>query len=83
MTLIKDENQNIANVDTLTVAQDFGSGNQPIYIGRATPGTPKSSSGWQIMKITYDGNKQTDIQWASGNAKFDKKWTERKNYTYS
>jgi len=81
--IIMDENQNKANVDTLTQAMDYQGGMQPVYIGRATPGTAKSAAGWQIQKLTYSGNHVTDVQWASGTAKYDKVWDSRESYTYS
>lgn len=66
----------------LTMAIEY-SGNNPIYVGEAAPGTPKSSSAWRIKKITWSGSNPTDIQWADGTAEFTKEWDERSNYTYS
>jgi len=65
-----------------TVAIEY-IGNNPIYIGEAKPGTPKSAVGWRIKKITYDGNNPIDIQWASGTKTFDKIWDNRADYSYS
>jgi len=82
--LIGDELGNINNVDTVTVVLENRSDGQPLYRGRASPGTAKSATGWQIQKFIYDDNGfLTDIQWAEGNAKFTKIWDDRAGYTYS
>lgn len=60
------------------------SGTNVIYIGEAQPGSATSSAVWRIKKLTYNAqNMVTDIQWAGGNAKFDKIWNNRASYTYS
>lgn len=69
--------------DCLTQTQELNANNQPIYIGEAEPGTLKSESGWRIRKMTYSGYSMTDIQWANGDAKFDKTWDDRASYSYS
>jgi len=59
--------------------------NNAIYLGHATPGTLKSEAKWRIKKMTYDvSNNCTDVQFASGDSKFDKVWNDRATaYTYS
>lgn len=59
------------------------------YIGYARPGTPDSSSRWQIIKFSYDGSSRLTgnsfPQNTSGNPsnKYEFEWDERENYTYS
>ena len=66
------------------IAIEYDANGNPIYIGKALPGTAKTASGWQIMKITYDANgNATDIQWAGGSDAFDKIWNDRATYAYS
>jgi hypothetical protein len=52
------------------------------YVGKAQPGTLPSSQFWQIFKIDTSVSPLTDIEWASGNAKFDKVWDDRTTYNY-
>jgi len=61
---------------------------QPVYHGRAAPGTAVATAGWIIIKYTYDGTGAvTDIQYAdsaNGNAdNFSLKWSLRATYTYA
>jgi len=67
----------------LTQKIENNSSSQPVYIGKALPGTEVGSAGWQIQKITYSGGVVTDVQWASGTSKFDKVWDDRASYSYS
>jgi len=67
----------------LTQCIAYTTDNQPEYIGEAVPGTAKGSLLWRIKKLTYTGNYATDVQWASGDANFDKEWDERAGYAYS
>jgi hypothetical protein len=53
------------------------------YLGIALPNVATSSSGWQIRKMIYSGSDVVAILFAEGNSDFDKKWTERANYSYS
>lgn len=74
------------NVDGVryTVALDFLSGTNPIYIGLAQVGSPKASTVWQIRKLTFDGsNNVTDIQYAGGTAAFTSAWDNRASLSYS
>lgn len=67
-----------------TQAMENNANGQPVYVGRAAPGTAQDAAGWQIQKFTYSGNAIVKIEWADGNAEFDKKWTLRATaYTYS
>ena len=67
-----------------TSAFEYDANKNPIYIGRAEIGTPKSSTGWAIMKLTFDvNNNPTDIQWADGVDSLSKVWNNRASYTYS
>lgn len=65
----------------LTVTVEY-SGGDPIYVGRAKPGTAKSSTGWQIMKLTWSGSDLTDVKWAESTNKFIHEWDERAGYSY-
>ena len=59
------------------------SGTNAEYIGIALPGTADSSAGWQIRKVTYNGdNNPTDIDFANNSTKFDKSWDDRSSYSY-
>ena len=55
----------------------------PIYIGKARAGTLTSESFWQIMKLTWDGNDCTDVQFADSVTTFTKEYDERASYTYA
>lgn len=67
-----------------TVALDFVSGLNPIYIGLAEVGTAKSAAFWQIRKLTFDGsNNVTDIQYAGGTAAFNAIWDNRAGLSYA
>lgn len=67
-----------------TVAIEYDDCNNAIYVGEAAPGTAKDKAAWRIKYLTYDAsNNCTDVQWASGNAHFDKVWNDRANYSYS
>jgi len=55
----------------------------PEYIGYAEPGTADGAQTWQIRKLTYVNMRVTAINFASGDANFDKEWDERTGYTYT
>lgn len=68
----------------LTVALDYVSGSNPIYIGIAAPGSSQASAVWQIRKLMYDGSSNpTDIQYAGGSTAFTNVWTNRASFSYS
>lgn len=67
---------------------DYVGGTNPIYIGKAQPGTATSDPLWQICKLTFDvNNNVTAIQYAIGAASaygsFDYIWDNRASLTYS
>ncbi|MFA5407114.1 MAG: hypothetical protein WC307_07180 [Candidatus Nanoarchaeia archaeon] len=63
---------------------DYESGENPIYVAKAKPGTSTSAASWSIMKITWDvNNNPTAIEWADGTNSNDKYWTSRGDYSYS
>lgn len=67
-----------------TTAIEYDGNNNAIYVGEAAPGTAKSTAAWRIKYLTYDANNNcTDVQWASGNAAFDKIWDDRATFSYS
>ena len=55
---------------------DTGTTASTTYIGEAAPGTPTSSAGWRIQRITVNGT-TTTIDWAGGGSKFDAIWDNR------
>jgi hypothetical protein len=67
----------------LTQAMAYTGAGMTEYVGKAEPGTAQSMTGWQIMKLTYSGTNVIKIEWASGNANFDKIWDSRAGYVYS
>lgn len=59
------------------------SGANPIYIGRAVPGTLKSAPSWQIQLLTWSGANVIDIQFANGSLLFNQIWDNRAGLSYS
>ena len=55
------------------------------YICEADPSVAiTAETGWRIRKLIYDGSKfNTQVLWANGTTKFDKKQTSYASYTYS
>ena len=54
------------------------------YIGKAPPGTPEATAGWQVKRIDLtDTGGDVEILWAGGNAEFTNTWTGRLGYTYT
>lgn len=79
-----DSSGNIINVEPrYTVAMEYDTNNNPIYIGKAPMGTAKSENGWRLQKLTYSGSNLTDVQYADGNDSFDNVWDNRASYSYS
>lgn len=77
---------------TITVEEKFiqkieyQSGNQPLYLGEAAPGTGVDEDGWRIQLFEYgDGNNSppTGILFAGGEASFRNRWGARSGYEYS
>lgn len=81
-----------------TIARDYGSplisridntggnsGQEVLYLGEADPGAATSAAKWRIRKFLYDSGTDnvSEINWASGNDKFDKVWDNRTTYSYS
>ena len=77
--------QAVETQDNYTTLIDYDGGTNPIYVGKAAPGTATSAlTGWSIKKITWDGSDNpTAVKWASGTVGFDKEWDERASYVYS
>jgi hypothetical protein len=67
----------------LTQAIVYNVSNLAEYIGFTLPGTSKAEPKWLIKKLTYSGNYVTDIQFANGEAKFNKVMNSYNLYTYS
>lgn len=49
------------------------------YVGYAPVGSSEDEAKWMIFRVDDNGN----VYYAEGNAKFNKKWSERTSYTYS
>jgi hypothetical protein len=71
--------------DNYVTLIDWDGGTNPIYIGKAKPGTATSATtGWSIKKFTWDANNNpTAIEWANSTETFDKEWDERTTYAYA
>jgi len=68
----------------LIIEIDYSAGTNPIYLGKAVPGTLTSETGWQIFKCAWDANNNlTSKLAANGTNNYDKEWDERATYTYS
>jgi hypothetical protein len=52
------------------------------YKGEAVPGTQETSTLWRISKVEIASDSDVTTTWASGNAEFDKAWSQRLTYTY-
>lgn len=77
--------QGAAAESTLPLARrvDFV-GETLIYRGTSLPGTLDATNGWRIEEITFVGAEEdVEIRWASGDANFDKVWTDRAMYAYT
>ena len=75
---------NQPEVPDFKVRMAYNSDGRQEYIGKAAPHKLETDAAWQIIKITYDSDgRQTEINFASGNDKLDKKWSARAGYTYA
>jgi hypothetical protein len=54
-----------------------------IYKGEAPVGSPESTATWRIRKLDISIEGDVKETWATGNANFDKLWTDRLTYIYS
>jgi len=69
--------------DYFTIRTEYDGNNNPVYIGRAEPGTENTEAKWQIRKLLYDGsNNCTHILFAEGSWKFRYRWSSRAVYDY-
>jgi len=57
-------------------------GDNIIYLGQAKPGKAEDANAWQILKMTYDGDNITDVDFANSDNEFVYKWSLRTTYTY-
>ena len=65
------------------VRMEYDASDNPIYIGKALPGTAGTASAWQLKYLTYDASGNCiAIQYAGGTEDFLFKWTLRASYTY-
>lgn len=62
--------------------ENDGDGN-PIYVGKAAPGSSEGSEVWQIRKITYVSTNPTAVNFPNGCPAYNFSWTLRTGYTYS
>jgi hypothetical protein len=69
---------------------DYQGGDQPIYIGWATPGVAQTSPQWRIKLYTYTTvtiagspvSVLTQIQFVNGDVGFHSIWANRTAYAY-
>jgi len=65
------------------VRMEYDASDNPVYIGKALPGTGSTDSAWQLKYLTYDGSGNCiAIQYAGGTEDFLFKWTLRASYVY-
>ena len=77
-------NERLRAIDLENKLIDYDSGTNPVYVGSAAPGTATDAAGWNICKITYDGNDNpTSIYWANANIGNALIWDNRATYTYT
>jgi len=69
--------------DDFSTNIDYDGGTNPVYVGRAQPGTADSEAGWQIRKITYSGDDPTSVLFADGKNEYINVWDDRAGYSYS
>jgi hypothetical protein len=50
-----------------------------VYIGKATPGTAESASGWQVVRVNTATGQKVYADDVTG---FTKQWSARTGYTY-
>ena len=75
----------ILNSTNYTMAFDYDTNGNQIYIGWANPGSSQSDpTAWRIMQQVFNGSNQTlQILWPNGSTAFNFQWTNRASYTYS
>lgn len=66
----------------LTIKMEY-SGENPVYVGEAAPGSATSAEAWRIRKLTYSGANLTDVEWADGDTDFNNIWDNRASLSYS
>ena len=52
------------------------------YLGKAVAGTATSANTWQIQLLTFGGDGDVTVTWASGDTQFSKIWDNRASLTY-
>lgn len=75
--------KNTVGVSVNGIELDYVSGTNPIYIGKAIPGSATSAASWQIRKITYDANSNPTSVLYPGTTEFNQIWDNRASLTYS
>lgn len=63
--------------------REYNANGMPLYIGWAKVGVGTGTVGWAVSKHLYSGTRDIATVWGSGNANFDKRWTNRASYTYT
>lgn len=68
----------------MTIIQriDNDGGDNPVYIGEASPGSAITSLRWRIQKLIYSGANIVQTVWADGSDSFNKRWDQRASYSY-
>lgn len=75
--------KNIVGRSINGIELDYDGGTNPIYIGKAVPGSLTSEAKWQIQKLTFDGNNNPTSILFPGTAEFNQIWDNRASLTYS
>lgn len=65
----------------LTIRLQYSGGN-PLYVGKAVPGTATSAAAWQIQRLTYAAGNLSALEWAD-DGKFTQVWDDRASLSYS
>ena len=76
----------ISNIDETIKIINGTAGNadgQPEYVGFALPGTATSAPRWKIIKISYDSDGPTNVEWASGTSDYIYVMDDYAGYAYS
>ena len=66
-----------------TTRIEYGSSNNPIYVGETESGSGESDKKWRIKKLTYSGSNVTQIDWCEGSQGFRFAWSDRATFSYS
>ena len=69
--------QKVMEVGDYTLKIDYAGTANPVYIGKAKPGSLITDYVWQIKYINYSGNNPTEILYANGTSDYKYVWANR------